>query len=83
MQVSKNCSGEYRKKGPIRVSTEKWSNLCEYRKTVRVSTDKKSPISVTTEKLLNLCEYQEKVESVRVSKNCLGEYLEKVESLRV
>ena len=40
LRVSKNCSGEYRKKGPINVSTEKWKNPGEYQEkveSVRVS----------------------------------------------
>ena len=35
---------------------------------------KNGPISVSTEKWSNPCEYREKVESVRVSKNCSDEY---------
>ena len=43
----------------------------------------KGRISVSTEKGKNPGEYREKVESVRVSKNCPGEYRKRVESLSV
>ena len=39
----------------------------------------KGRMSVSTEKWKNRGEYQEKVESVRVSKNCPGEYRKGVE----
>ena len=42
---------------------------------------KKGPINVSTEKWKNPGEYQEKVESVRVSKNCSDEYPKKVQSV--
>ena len=57
-------------KGPIDVSTEKWSNPCKYREkveSVRVSKNcsggyqEKGPINVSTEKWKNPGEYQEKV----------------------
>ena len=38
-------------------------------------------MSVSTEKWKNLGGYREKVESVRVSKNCLDEYRKRVESV--
>ena len=99
--------GEYREKvESVRVSkkivpasTEKGSNLCEYRKMVysrRVLGKGRIPTSIeklsrrvpendricmSTEKWWNPGEYREKVESVRVSKNCLGEYRKRVESV--
>ena len=62
-------SGRVRGKGRIRAIIEKASR--------RVS--EKGRISVSTEKWKNPGEYQEKVESVRVSKNCRGEYRKGVE----
>ena len=41
----------------------------------------KVPISVSTEKCYNPGGYQEKVESVRVSKNCSDEYWKRVQSM--
>ena len=41
----------------------------------------KGPISVRIEKWKNPAEYQEKLESMRVSKNCWGEYRKRVQSL--
>ena len=41
----------------------------------------KGRICVSTEKWWNPGEYQEKVESVRVSKNCPGEYRKRVQSV--
>ena len=43
----------------------------------------KGPINVITYKWHNPGEYQEKIESVRVSKNCSGEYWERVQSMWV
>ena len=55
--------------------------------TIRASIDKlsrrvpkKGRISVSTEKWKNLGEYREKVELVRVSKNCTGEYRKRAAS---
>ena len=56
-------SGRVPGKGRIRANIEKLSRRLP----------KKGRISVSTEKWQNPGEYQEKVESVRVSKNCLGE----------
>ena len=70
--------GEYRKmvsfeslpgKGRIRASVEKLSR----------GVPKKGRICVSTEKWHNSGQYREKVESVRVSKNCQGEYRKRVE----
>ena len=47
------------------------------------SVSEKGPINVSTEKCKNLFEYQEKVESVRVSKNCSDEYQKSVQSVWV
>ena len=41
----------------------------------------KGQICMSTEKWWIPAEYGEKVESLRVSKNCLGEYLKRVESV--
>ena len=60
-------------------SSKRW-NSCECRKTVRTRT-KNGRISVTTKKLLNPGEYREKVESVRVPKNCPDQYRKMVESV--
>ena len=60
-------------RGGIRASTEKHSG--------RVP--QKVRISVSTKKFWNLAEYREKVESVRVQKNCPDEYLKRVESMSV
>ena len=57
-------SGRVAGKGGIPVSIKKLSR--------RVP--KKNRICVSTEKLCNPGEYQEKVESLRVSKNCPSEY---------
>ena len=43
----------------------------------------KGPINVSTEKWKNPGEYQEKVESVRVSKNCSDEYRKSLQSVWV
>ena len=77
------------KKGRICVSTEKWSNPCEYQekedpyecqRTFLVSTEKGSN-QCEYEKLQNPGEYREKVESVRESKNCSDEYRKSVQSV--
>ena len=60
-------SGWVQKKSRIRASIEK---LFEW-------VQEKSPIDVSTEKWSNPCKYGEKVESVRVSKNCSGGYQKK------
>ena len=60
MESSRSVPG----KGRIRASVEKLSQ--------RVS--KKGRICVSTEKSQNPGEYREKVESVRVSKNCPDDY---------
>ena len=88
----KKLSRGVREKDRIFVSTEKGSNLSEYRKMassgsvagkgrIRASVKKLSRrvpengrISVNTEKWYLPSHYREKVESVRVTKNCLGEY---------
>ena len=57
-------------------------NPCEYRKTFRWVPEQ-GPINVSTEKWKNPVEYTEKVESVRVSKNCSNEYQKRVQSMRV
>ena len=64
-------SGRVQGKGRIRSSTEKLSG--------RVP--KNNRISVSTGKLENPGEYWEKVESVRVPKNCSDEYLKMLESV--
>ena len=89
VRVSKNCPGitgkgsnlcEYRKmtesgsvlgKGRIRASVEKLSQ----------GVAEKARICVTTQKWHHPGQYREKVESVRVSKNCPGEYRKRVESV--
>ena len=58
-------------KAGIRASTEKLSGRVR----------KNGRISVSTEKLLNPGEYRQKVESVRVPKNCLDQYEKMVESV--
>ena len=88
---------EYRK--TVRTSSEKWLNQCEYQKIVesgrvpgkvgiRASTLrlsgrvlKNGRISVSTGTLLNPGEYREKVETVRVPKNCPDQYGKIVESV--
>ena len=68
MCVPKNAeSGLVSGKGRIRMSVEKLSQ--------RVP--EKSQICVRTEKCYIPGEYREKVESVRLSKNCPGEYRKK------
>ena len=57
-------SGRVPEKGRIHATIEKLS----------VIVPKKDRISVSTVKWLNPGEYPEKVESVRVLKNCLSEY---------
>ena len=64
-------SGRVPGKGIIRASDEKLSK--------RVS--KNGRMSVSTGKFLNTGEYREKVESVRVPKNCPDEYRKMVESV--
>ena len=64
-------SGRVPGKGRISASTKKLSG--------RVS--KNGRISVSTGKWLNPGEYREKVESVRVPKNCQDEYLKTLESV--
>ena len=80
MRVSKHCDGEYRKrveserepgKERIRVSIDKLSR--------RVS--KKGRICVSSENWQNPDQYKEKLESVRVSKNCPGDSRKRVESV--
>ena len=58
-------------KGGIRASTEKLPGPVR----------KNGRISVSARKLLNLGDYQQKVESVRVPKNCPDQYGKMVESL--
>ena len=62
-------SGSVPGKGRIRTSVEKGSR----------GVPEKGRLYGGTEKLQNRGQYLEKVESVRVSKNCLGEYLKTVE----
>ena len=64
-------SGRVLGKGRICVTIEKMS--------VRVS--EKGRISVSTKKLQNPDECREKVESERLSKNCLDEYRKMIESV--
>ena len=64
-------SGREPGKGRIRASTEKLSG--------RVP--KNARISVSTGKLKNPGQFREKVESVRVPKNCPDEYLKTLESV--
>ena len=89
VRVSKNCSSGYQKRvqsmcapknGRIRVTTKKKYNPCEYRKTIRMGTEKGSNQCVHW-KWKNPGEYEEKVESVRVSKNCSDEYRKRVQSM--
>ena len=64
-------SGQVPEKGRIRVSIDKLSR--------RVS--KKGRICVSAEKWQNPDQYREKVESVRLSKNCPGENRKMLESV--
>ena len=66
-------SGSVPGKGRIRASVKKLS--------LRVPEN--GCISVNTEKWYLPIHYRKKVESVRVSKNCLGEYKKRVESVGV
>ena len=66
-------SGSVPGKGRIRASVEKLSRQVL----------EKVRICVSTEKWQNPDQYGEKVESVRVSKNCPGEYLKTVEYVGV
>ena len=66
--------------GGIRPSTGTRYNPCEYRKTFPASNEKWSNLSEYRE-MLNPGEYREKVESVRVSKNCPEEYRKMLESV--
>ena len=66
-------SGSVPGKGRIRASVNKLSR--------RVPENDR--ISVNTEKWYLPSHYREKVESVRVSKNCLGEYQKRIESVGV
>ena len=64
-------SGRVQVKGRICASTEKlYGRLPKY-----------GSISVSTATWKNLGEYREKVESVRLPKNCSDEYLKTVESV--
>ena len=58
-------------KGRIRASVEKLLRWVP----------EKGPINVSTEKLKNPSEYQEKVESVRVTKNCSDGYRKRFQSM--
>ena len=72
--------GEYRKIFPT--STGNGSNQCEYRKMVESErVPGKGRIHGDTEKLSS--RVLEKVEYVRIPKNCPGEYWKRVESVRV
>ena len=64
-------SGSVPGKGKIRASVEKLSR----------GVLEKARMGVTTQKWHHPGQYQEKVESVRVSKNCPGEYRKRVESV--
>ena len=64
-------SGSVPGKGSIRASVEKLSR----------GVPEKGQICVSTEKLHQPGQYREKVEFVRVSKNCLGENRKRVESV--
>ena len=64
-------SGSVSGKGRIRASFEKLSRVVP----------EKGRICVSTEKWHHPGQYREKVEYVRVSKNCLGEYRKRVESV--
>ena len=66
-------SGSVPGKGRIRAGVEKLSR----------GVPKKGRICVSTGKWHNSGQYREKVESVRVSKNCLEEYQKRVESVGV
>ena len=66
-------SGSVPGKGRIRASVKKFSR--------RVPENGR--ISVSTEKWYHPSHYRKKVESVRVSKKCLGEYQKMVESVGV
>ena len=90
-------SGRVLRKGRIYASTEKLSERVSEKGRISVSTGKgriratiqklsgrvpkKGRISGSTEKWYNPGEYREKVESVRVSKNCPDEYRKRVESV--
>ena len=81
-------SGLVPRKGRIRASTEKLSARVWEEGTISWSTEKLSgrvseegTISLRTEKWYNPGDYREKVDSVRVSKNCPDECLNKVESV--
>ena len=62
-------SGRVLEKGRIGASTEKHSR----------QVPEKVRICVSTKKMWNLGEYREKVEFVRVPKNCPDDYLKRVE----
>ena len=64
-------SGSVPGKSRIRASVEKLSR----------GVPEKGPICVTTQKWHHSGQFREKVESVRVSKNCPGEYRKRVESV--
>ena len=64
-------SGPVSAKGGIRASTEKLSGPVR----------KNGRINGSAEKLLNPCQYRQKVESVRVPKNCQDQFGKMVESV--
>ena len=64
-------SGSVSGKGKVRASVEKLSR----------GVPEKARMGVTTKKWHHPGQYREKVESVRVSKNCPGEYRKRVESV--
>ena len=66
-------SGRVTGKGRFRASTEKLSELAS----------KNGRFGVSTRNWYNPGEYREKVDSVRVPKNCPDEYLTRVESVSI
>ena len=89
MRVSKNCPGEAGK-GSNQCEYQKMVESDCVPGKGRISATignlirrvpEKGPISVSTKKLYNSSEYREKVESVRVSENILGEYRKRVQSV--
>ena len=87
---SKNFHGGVPAKGRIRASIEKVSGRVPEKGRISVSIEKQSGqvpktggINVSTKKWYNSSEYWEKVESVRISKNCLDAYQKMVEAVCV
>ena len=82
--------GRVPEKGAISVRTEKMVEFGRVPRKARIRPSigklfgrvpEESPISVRIEKWLNPGEYREKLEFVRVSKNCSDEYRKRVQSM--